>query len=254
MGRVEGKIALVTGAAAQPGLGSATAMRLADEGAALVVTDIDGAGAEAVAEAIRGQGGDAVALAHDVTKPAQWEAVFSMIEQRHGRLDVLVNNVGIAIVTPIDETSDADWLMTHDVNINSVFYGCRAAVRLMRGTGVAGSIINISSIAGQLGMPGFGAYCSSKAGVRLLTKAIALETAAEGIRVNSVHPGIIRTQRHLDAVGNEPETLKMLTERIPMARVGDPADIANMNLFLASDEARYVTGAEFVVDGGYSAQ
>ena len=254
MGRLKDKVALVTGAASVPGLGSATALRFAEEGAAVFVTDLDPAGAEAVAGRIRDQGGTATALAQDVTRPGDWDAVFGAIEQAHGGLDVLVNNAGIAILKMIEAFSDADWLKQNDVNLNSVFYGTQRAVALMRKGGRGGSIINLSSVAGLIGVPGCAAYAAAKGGVRSFTKAVALECAKDRIRVNSVHPGMIMTNMQSVALRDNPEQYEILSAAIPMGHFGEPEDIAHMNLFLASDEARYITGAEFVVDGGLVTQ
>ena len=250
MARLAGKIALVTGAASIPGLGSATAIRFAAEGARLFVTDMDGAGAETVAQMIRDQGGDAQAMRHDVTSEADWDAVFSAMIAAHGRIDILVNNAGIAVLQMIEVVTGADWLRQNDVNLNSVFYGTQRAVREMRRVGQGGSIINLSSVAGSVGVPGCGAYSASKGGVRMFSKTVALECARDKIRVNSVHPGMIMTNMQVVALRDNPEQYDLLSAAIPMGEFGAPDDIANMNLFLASDESRYVTGAEFVVDGG----
>jgi NAD(P)-dependent dehydrogenase (short-subunit alcohol dehydrogenase family) len=250
MGRLAGKIALVTGAASVPGLGSATAFRFAEEGAILFVTDLDGEGVERTAQAIRDKGGQATAITHDVTSTDAWDRVFDTIVAAHGRLDVLVNNAGIAILRPFAEFTDAEWIRQNDVNLHSVFYGTQRAVKLMRQVGRGGSIVNLSSVAGIIGVPGCAAYAAAKGGVRLFGKAVALECAREKIRVNSVHPGMIMTNMQNDALRDNPEQYEILSNMIPMGAFGDPIDIANMNLFLASDESRYITGAEFVVDGG----
>ena len=250
MGRLEGKIALVTGGASIPGLGSATAFRFAEEGAFVYVTDMDGPGAEAVAQAIRDKGGKATAMVHDVTSTDQWDAVFAAIEAGHGRVDVVVNNAGIAILRPIEVFTDAEWLKQNDVNLNSVFYGTQRAVKLMRKVGKGGSIINLSSVAGLIGVPGCGAYAAAKGGVRLFSRTVAVECARDQIRVNSVHPGMIMTNIQKVAQQDNPEGFAEIAKTIPMGYFGEPSDIANLNLFLASDESRYITGAELVVDGG----
>lgn len=250
MARMAGKIALVTGGASVPGLGSATATRLAEEGATVFLTDVDLAGAETVAQSIRDTGGKAMALKHDVTHEADWDAVFAAILKAHGRLDVLVNNAGIAMLGMIADVSTKDWLKQNDVNLNSVFYGTQRAVRAMRQVGEGGSIINMSSVVGHVGVPGCTAYAASKGGVRLMSKTIAMETAREKIRVNTVHPGMIMTNMQTVALRDNPEQYDIISAAIPMGHFGDPIDIANMILFLASDEARYITGQEFVVDGG----
>ena len=254
MNRLQGKIALITGAASVPGLGSATAFRFAEEGAIVYLTDIDEAGAEAVARDIRGKGGRATALRHDVTSESDWDRVFKAMIGAEGRVDVLVNNAGVAVLRMIDVMTSAEWLKQNDINLNSVFYGTQRAVKEMRRVGEGGSIINLSSVAGSVGVPGCGAYSASKGGVRLFSKVIALECAKDKIRVNSVHPGMIMTNMQKVALKDNPEQYDIIAAAIPMGIFGDPVDIANMNLFLASDEARYITGAEFVVDGGLIAQ
>ncbi|MDE2618749.1 MAG: SDR family oxidoreductase [Sphingomonadales bacterium] len=258
MGRLQGKIALVTGGASVPGLGSRTAQRFAEEGATVFVTDRDGAGAEAVAAGIRAAGGAATALPHDVTSEADWDRVMAAIEAAHGRLDVLVNNAGIAVLRMIEDLTAEDWALQNRVNLDSVFYGSRRAVLAMRkaiaaGQQSTGSIINISSVAGLAGVPGCGAYAAAKGGVRLFSKVVAMEGAKDQIRCNSVHPGMILTNMQGVAAEDNAANYDATVALIPMGYMGDPLDIANMNLFLASDEARYVTGAEFVVDGGMMA-
>ena len=253
MARLAGKIALVTGAASVPGLGSATAMRFAQEGAVVFCTDRDGAGAEQVAAGIRAAGGQAQAMAHDVTSEADWDRVMAAIDAAHGRIDVLVNNAGIAVLRLIGELSLADWTLQNDVNLTSVFHGTKRAVLAMRKAGQGGSIINISSVVGQIGVPACGAYGAAKGGVRMFSKSIAIECAAENIRVNTVHPGMILTNMQDVAAEDNSGNYDAVVALIPMKRMGEPDDIANMNLFLASNEARYITGAEFTVDGGMTA-
>jgi NAD(P)-dependent dehydrogenase (short-subunit alcohol dehydrogenase family) len=254
MGSLAGKIALVTGAASVPGLGSATAIRFAEEGATVYLTDRDGDGAEAVAAGIRATGGQAQAMAHDVTSEADWDRVMATIVEAHGGLDVLVNNAGIAVLRPIEDFTTADWNLQNDVNLNSVFYGTKRAVIAMRGAGKGGSIINISSVAGLFGVPACGAYAASKGGVRLFSKVIAVECAKDRIRCNTVHPGMILTNMQGVAEEDNAANYDATLALIPMGYMGDALDIANMNLFLASDEARYITGSELVVDGGMNAR
>lgn len=253
MGRLEGKITLVTGAGNPRGLGAATAQRFAEEGAFVYVTDLDAGGAKGVADAIRAAGGQAEALAQDVTSEASWDELFAAIEKGHGRLDVLVNNAGIAILKPLEQLTAADWEKQNKVNLDSVFYGTQRAVALMRKVGEGGSIVNLSSIAGLVGVTMCGAYAAAKGGVRLFSKVVAMECAAEQIRCNSVHPGMIETAMQDVARSDNPEGFKQIVGGIPMKRMGSPLDIANMNLFLASDEANYITGCEFIVDGGVTA-
>lgn len=256
MKRLHAKVALITGAASVPGLGSATAERFAEEGARVFLTDLDEAGAEAVANAIRAKGGKAHAYAakHDVVSEADWDRVFKWLIGEAGRLDILVNNAGVAVLRMVDVMTGEEWRRQNDINLNSVFYGTQRAVKEMRRVGEGGSIINLSSVAGSVGVPGCGAYSASKGGVRLFTKSVALECAKEKIRINSVHPGMIMTNMQKVALKDNPEQYDIIAAAIPMGAFGDPVDIANMNLFLASDEARYITGAEFVVDGGLIAQ
>jgi NAD(P)-dependent dehydrogenase (short-subunit alcohol dehydrogenase family) len=259
MGRLAGKIALVTGGASVPGLGSSTAQMFAREGAFVYVTDRDLAGAETVVAGIRADGGQAQALAHDVTSVEAWDMVMAAIDGAHGRLDVLVNNAGIAVLGMLDQCTLDAWLHQNNVNLNSVFLGAQRAAAMMRragddGKARGGSIINISSVAGLIGVPGCGAYAASKGGVRMFTKVVALEGATDGIRCNSVHPGMIATNIQGVAVEDNAANYDATVALIPMGYMGAPEDVANLNLFLASDEARYITGAEMVVDGGMTAR
>jgi NAD(P)-dependent dehydrogenase (short-subunit alcohol dehydrogenase family) len=252
--RMHNKIALVTGGASRPGLGSAIAERLAAEGAVVIVTDVDLDGAEQTAAAIRENGGVAEALKHDVSSQSDWDSVFATITAKHGRLDVLVNNAGILQVGSIDaDDAVAGLHRQFEINVAGSFIGTQAAVAAMRKSG-GGSIINISSIAGLVGFKASAAYAASKGAVKLFSKSVALDVAQENIRVNTIHPGIIQTNMQKAAMGDNAENYDAVEASIPMGRMGQPEDIANCALFLASDEATYVTGAEFVIDGGYTAQ
>jgi NAD(P)-dependent dehydrogenase (short-subunit alcohol dehydrogenase family) len=257
-GRVQGKVALVTGGAS--GIGRACAERLAQEGAAVVVTDLQDLKGEETVEAIRKAGGEASYLTHDVTDEAAWIAVIADIRRRRGRLDILVNNAGIGLGGSVLEMTLEAWRKQTAVNLDGVFLGVKHAIPLMR-EGGGGSIVNMSSVAGLKGSPGLAGYCATKGGVRLFTKAVALECAAakDGVRVNSVHPGIIETPiwvtvLNADASGvNAPPDLDAMSAMaVPLGVKGVPEDIANGVLWLASDESRYVTGAELVIDGGLS--
>ena len=253
MGRMDGKVALVTGAASNPGLGNETAKLLAAEGAKVVVTDVDLAGAEACAADIEAAGGQALALQQNVCDETRWDEVMQAIVDKFGGLDVCVNNAGIAVLIPIEEMSLDDWNRQIEVNLTSVFLGCRAAIAQMKNRG-GGSIINLSSVAGLIGLNTCVAYGASKGGVRIMSKSIAVEAAKYDIRCNSVHPGVIWTNMQAQATGlNDPSALDDAT-RIPLGRHGKPMDIANCVLYLASDESNYVTGTEFVVDAGMTAQ
>lgn len=255
MGRVDSKIALVTGAASNPGLGRSIALTLAQEGATVVVTDMDLTGAEATAEAIKAAGGKAQALQQDVTKEDQWLAVIGAIESDYGQLDILVNNAGIAVLKPIAELTLEDWNRQIEVNLTSVFLGSKYGMASMHKSG-GGSIVNLSSVAGLIGLPTCVAYGASKGGVRIMSKSLALEGATANIRCNSVHPGVIWTNMQAQAggaAGAESETPPPAPPSVPMGRMGVPQDIANCVLYLASDESNYVTGAEFTVDAGMTA-
>ncbi len=252
MGRVQGKIAIVTGAASDPGLGRATAMALAREGAKLIVTDVDLPGAERCAQAIRDAGGEATALHQDVTSEEGWKQLLDHVIAVHGRLDVLVNNAGIAVLKPLDDLSLSDWNRQIDVNLTSVFLGCKYAARAMRASG-GGSIVNLSSVAGLIGLATCVAYGAAKGGVRIMSKALAAELGKDNIRCNSVHPGVIWTNMQAAAGNGSRATADNLADGLPLGRVGEPDDIANCILYLSSDEANYVTGAEFTVDAGMTA-
>jgi NAD(P)-dependent dehydrogenase (short-subunit alcohol dehydrogenase family) len=253
--RLENKVALVTGAGR--GLGAATATRFAEEGAHVFLTDINLDSAAAVAATINAAGGGATARLQDVTNEADWDVLMQEIIAAKGHLDILVNNAGIVITGTVESTSLSDWRKTQAVNLEAVFMGTRAGVAVMKVSG--GSIINISSIEGIIGEALTAAYNASKGGVRIFTKSAALHCAEEGynIRVNSVHPGYILTPMVTDGIGALPpevaaEMHTNLMREIPLKTMGEPLDIANGCLFLASAESKYMTGSELVIDGGYT--
>jgi NAD(P)-dependent dehydrogenase (short-subunit alcohol dehydrogenase family) len=259
-GRVEGKVALITGGAS--GIGRGCAERLAQEGATVVITDLQDHKGEEVVQAIAKAGGRAEYLHHDVTDEQAWIEVIGQVRQKHGRLDILVNNAGIGLGGSVLEMTLADWRKQTAVNLDGVFLGTKHGIPLMR-QGGGGSIINMSSVAGLKGAPTLAGYCATKGGVRLFTKAVAMECAGaqDGIRVNSVHPGIIETPIWLTVMpqggaatgANAPPDLDAMSQMaVPLGVKGYPEDIANGVLWLASDESRYVTGAELVIDGGLS--
>lgn len=253
MGRVSGKVALVTGAGL--GLGRATSLLLAREGAKVAVTDIDEALARRTAQEIEQAGGEALFHRHDVSDPDDWPAALAAVEGRFGRLDVLVNNAGIAVAKNIEDTTLAEWRRTMAINLDGVFFGCQQGIGLMKKT-KGGSIINLSSIDGIIGEAELAAYCASKGGVRTLTKAVAVHCAEKGygIRCNSIHPGYIwtpQTENYLRDLGRLEEERARALSRHPIGYLGEPDDIAYMVLYLASDESKFVTGSEMVVDGGY---
>ncbi|ATB29690.1 SDR family NAD(P)-dependent oxidoreductase [Melittangium boletus] len=260
MERLKDKVALVTGAAS--GIGRATALLFAREGARVVATDIAGTGEQVVQE-IRAAGGQALFLLHDVTDEVVWNKVMSRTFEAHGRLDVLVNNAGTATSRPVADLSLAEWREQLAVNLDSAFLGTKYAVRTMRLGKRGGSIVNVASVSALVGSPGTAAYSASKGGVRMLSKAVAMECAQDGIRVNTVFPGGVRTpswqtadwwRGFVDQIGGEEEAWKQLEASAPMGRMGEPEDIAEAILYLASDASRYVTGSELVVDGGYTAR
>ncbi|MFC0634087.1 SDR family oxidoreductase [Brevundimonas balnearis] len=258
-GRVAGKRALITGAAG--GLGQAMAWMMAREGARVAITDVDLDGARALADAINAEHpGRAFAYRHDVTDEDQWVEVIAAAVKDMGGLSVLVNNAGIGgRLVFVEEDTVANWRKVQAVNQESVMLGCKHAMPHLRASG-AGSIVNISSIAGLAAGPGMGAYNATKAAVWMYTKTIALECAKAGwnVRANSVHPVFIKTPI-LDpfvamAGGDEASAHQKLARGIPLKRIGEPDDVAYCVLYLASDESKFVTGSEFKIDGGMTAQ
>jgi 3alpha(or 20beta)-hydroxysteroid dehydrogenase len=244
-GRLEGKVVLATGAA--HGIGAAIARRFIDEGARVLITDADDEGVRQLAAEL---GADA--HRHDVTSEAAWEQVASWTVETHDHVDVLVNNAGVFLAAPLQDTTLEDFRRVQEVNQVGVFLGMRTIAPLMTQRG-SGSIINLSSIAGRMGSPYLTAYAASKWAVRGMTKCVAKELAAAGVRVNSLHPGQIDTDMHTRQRERTPELIDKLVAGIPMRRIGDPLDVADAAVFLAADESSYVTGSEIVIDGGVSA-
>lgn len=247
-GRLAGKVALVTGAA--QGLGEAQAIGIGAAGAKVLVTDLTLEGAEPVAARIREAGGEAFAFALDVTTTEGWVAALAEVKARFGRLDILVNNAGIsAAIVPPDQRTEVEWDRMMAVNARSVFLGTKYAVPLLREAG-GGSVINIASLAA---LGGFGAmeaaYSASKAAVTAFTKVAAAQYGPDRIRFNSVHPGPIETDMMRKAYSDEQKRNARLA-RVPLARFGQPEEIAAAVIYLASDESSYVTGTQLVVDGG----
>lgn len=251
MTRMQDKVVLITGAGT--GIGKATAQRLAGEGARVIASDIDQGTAEATAQFVAGR-----ALSLDVSSEADWQQVMDDIRGNEGRLDALINNAGILALSAQqdpEETTLEEWQAVQRVNLDGVFLGCKHAIPLLRDSG-GGSIVNLSSIAALMGTPHVTAYGASKGGVRQVTKSVAVHCARQGyrIRCNSVHPGLIETEMGDQVLGlRGPDIEVSRAERaamVPMGELGQAADVANVILFLASDESRYVTGAELVVDGG----
>jgi NAD(P)-dependent dehydrogenase (short-subunit alcohol dehydrogenase family) len=255
MGRVEGKVAIVTGGAL--GIGKASSLLLAKEGAKVAVTDIlDKEGQEVVKE-IKNNGGMALFWHLDVSNEKEVQKVFADIHNKLGKIDVLVNNAGIAGVSkPTHEITEEEWDKVMAVNVKGVFFCTKHVIPYMKKTG-NGSIINLSSIYGIVSSPDVPPYHASKGAVRIMTKTDAFLYAKDKIRVNSVHPGFIWTpmvENYAKSQGNVEEVRKMLDSLHPIGHVGEPNDIAYGILYLASDESKFVTGSELVIDGGYTAR
>jgi len=250
-GRLEGKVAAITGAAS--GIGRATALRFAAEGAAVVVGDLSADGAAAVAAEIVAQGGRAIAKKVDVAISAEVEALVDEAVAGFGRLDIMMNNAAAPHGAPVSGTTDTDWRRVMSVTLDGVFYGVRAALQRMARQG-SGSILNISSGAGLGGEVMLGAYGAAKAAVINLTKTAAVENAEFGVRVNCICPGPISTPPLAAWLGSIPGGVEAFSRQIPAKRIGEPDEIAAVATFLASDEASYVTGAIVVADGGVNAR
>ncbi len=250
MNRVVGKVALVTGGAS--GLGRAIAQLLAREGARVVVTDTNEAGGRAVVDTIATAGGEGIFLRQDTSSEGDWKEVIAAVVERFGRLDVLVNCAGVFLDASIADTSLERWRWLMSINLDGTFLGIKYGAEAMRKSG-GGSIINMSSAGGIVGTANASAYASSKGAVRLLTKAAAIEFSKKhldyNIRVNSVHPGVILTPMTAPLLDSGAATL----DWIPAGHVGEPEDVAHGVLYLASEESKYVTGAEMVIDGGWTA-
>ena len=256
MKRVEGKVAIVTGGSL--GIGAETARVLAGEGAKVAITDVKDDEGRNLAEKINQKGGTAKFWHLDVASADQIETVFNDVKNQFGGIDILVNNAGIAGPNkPTHEVTPEEWDKLIGINVKGVFLATRQAIPMMLENG-GGCIINLSSIYGIVGAADLPPYHASKGAVRLMTKTDALIYAKQGIRVNSVHPGFIWTQLVEDLGKETPEGVeafrKELDEKHPIGHVGEPKDIAYGVLYLASDEAKWVTGSELVIDGGYTAQ
>lgn len=257
MGRFTGTVAMVTGAGS--GIGLATAERFAHEGAAVVLTDINAEQVKKETLRLSNEGFSVHAIVHDVTSEDAWDRAMTEAVGWHGKIDVLVNNAGIGVMGTVEDTSLEDWRKTMAVNLDGVFLGTQKAIKVMKVQG--GSIINVSSIEGIIGEPLIAAYNASKGGVRIFTKSAALHCMSQGypVRINSIHPGFVVTPMvsgFLSQVTAEVgEAFQQdLIKRIPMGRLAQPGEIAGAILFLASEDASYMTGSELVVDGGYTAR
>jgi NAD(P)-dependent dehydrogenase (short-subunit alcohol dehydrogenase family) len=245
---VEGKVAVVTGAGA--GIGRATAARFAKYGAKVVITDVKAAEGREAADQIAADGGDVLFLAHDVASEEDWKRVLTEAKGHFGGIDVLVNNAGIYFIAPVTETTVEQWNKLFSINVTGVFLGAKHVVPYLVERG-GGSIINLSSVAGLLGAAGHACYGASKGAVRILTKDLAAELGPQNIRVNSIHPTYVKTAMADYGAAMADKSLEELGRDISvLGRLAEPEDAANVIVFLAADESRYLTGAEFVVDGG----
>lgn len=251
-GRLAGKSAIITGAASPAGLGFATARLFAREGAAVLLTDI----AQDVHKRASAfpTGARIETRQQDIASEEEWIATFDAARAAFGTVDILVNNAGITRRDPIDEMSFETYKSVVNTNLAGTWLGCKHAVREMKRDGRGGAIVNIASISGVVGMRYSSPYGSSKGGIRSLTKVVALETAGQRIRCNAVCPGIVASDIVGPVEARNPEAYKVLLDAIPMGHLGEPDDVAHAVLYLASDDAKYVTGAELTVDGGYTAQ
>jgi len=255
MGRVDGKVALITGGAR--GIGKAAAQVLAAEGASVALTDVLDDEGEAVVRSIRGEGGTARYWPLDVSDEDEVRGAMAEVADEFGGLDVLVNNAGISGPDkPTDQLTEEEWDRVQAVNVKGVFFCTKHAIPLLR-KGAGGSIVNLSSIYGLIGAPDVPPYHASKGAVRLMTKTDSLLYAKEGIRVNSIHPGFVWTpmvESYVESAGDVEAGRAALADLHPLGHVGEPEDVAYGILYLASDEAKFITGAELVIDGGYTAR
>ena len=255
MNRLAGKVAIVTGGSL--GIGKAIVTRMAEEGAKVAILDVLGAEGEALEGELRAQGLVAKYWSCDVARESQVASVFDAVVKQFGRLDIVVNNAGVAGASkPTHESTEAEWDFVQGINVKGVFFGTKHAISHLRNAG-GGSIINLSSIYGIVSAPDVPPYHASKGAVRMMTKTDALLYALNRIRVNSIHPGFIWTplvERHLAGLGDVAAGRKALDALHPLGHVGEPDDIAWAAVYLASNEAKFVTGAELVVDGGYTAK
>ncbi|WP_134701304.1 SDR family NAD(P)-dependent oxidoreductase [Ammoniphilus sp. YIM 78166] len=253
--KLAGKIAIVTGAAS--GIGEAIAKKLSSEGATVAICDLDHEGGIRVVEEIQFLGGTAAFYALDVTKEEQVQTTFRIVVEKYGKVDIMINNAGIGKAGTVVDQSEADWDLMMNVNAKGTFFGCKYAVKHMLEKEIRGSIINISSVAGMVGVLNRSGYCASKAAIVGLTKSVASDFAEKGIRVNSISPGTIESPWIAKILADQPDPQKMrvqMQQRQPIGRMGTPEEIANLACFLAGDEASFITGSNMVADGGLTAR
>ena len=251
MGRLENKVAIVTGGS--KGIGEAIAERFVEEGAKVVITARHTEEGEALANKL---GENALFIQQDVSKKAEWEKVIKETIDHFGKVNIIVNNAGIGVYADVEQMDDDNWDKTIGINLTGTMWGIKLGIKAMKDNGEKNSIINLSSIEGLIGDPDLFAYNASKGGVRLMTKSAALDCARKGydIQVNSIHPGYVVTPLVEHLMETDPKVKEHLISLHPMGRLGKPVEIANLALYLASDESSFSTGSEFVADGGYTAQ
>ena len=248
--RLQNKVALISGGA--KGMGAVEAKLFAKEGAKIVIGDVLETEGKLIEGEINETGGECLFVPLDVTDENQWNEAVAATVRRFGKLDILINNAGIFRTSRVEETSSTEWDQVMDINAKGVFLGAKAAIPAMREAG-GGSIINLSSVAGLVGAAYSSAYSASKGAVRLFTKSTAIQYATDGVRCNSIHPGVIQTDMTKEAIADSQFKAQRL-DPTPLARLGQPEDVAYGALYLASDESSFVTGAELVIDGGWTAQ
>ena len=245
-------IGLVLSGGGAKGMGAVEAKLFAKEGAKVVIGDVLETEGKQIEAEINETGGECLFVPLDVTDENQWNEAVAATLGRFGKLDILINNAGIFRTSPVEKTSSAEWDQVMDINAKGVFLGAKAAIPAMREAG-GGSIINLSSVAGLVGAAYSSAYSASKGAVRLFTKSTAIQYATDGVRCNSIHPGVIQTDMTKEAIADSQFKAQRL-DPTPLARLGQPEDVAYGALYLASDESSFVTGAELVIDGGWTAQ
>lgn len=258
MGRLENKVAIIAGGAM--GIGAADCELFAHEGAKVVIGDVNDKDGQALADRLCAEGLDAVFIHHDITKEESWKNILDATLAKYGKVNILVNNAGVSLGKDIEATSLEEWNWLMNINATGVFLGCKYGIQYMKDNGENNSIINRSSIDGQVAEAGLFAYCASKGAVTLLTKSAALSCGEKGykIRINSVHPGYVHTalteKEAADSGMSSEEYFAKVGSQHPIGYIGQPMDIAYADIYLASDESLFVTGSELTIDGGWTAQ